>query len=49
MRNIGSFDPALLVHGQQAITLHGPIPIEGTATMTGEITAMSGACGLPPS
>ncbi len=40
MRNIGSFDPALLVHGQQAITLHRPIPVEGSVTIAGEITAM---------
>lgn len=40
MRNIGSFDPALLVHGQQAITLHRPIPVEGTISIDGEITAM---------
>lgn len=40
MRNIGSFDPALLVHGQQAITLHRTIPVEGSVTITGEITAM---------
>ena len=26
MRSIGSFNPALLVHGQQAVTLHRPIP-----------------------
>lgn len=40
MRNIGTFDPALLVHGQQAVTLHRPIPVEGAVTITGEITAM---------
>ena len=40
MGKIGTFDPAMLVHGQQAITLHRPIPVEGTVTLTGEITAM---------
>ena len=30
---IGTFNPALLVHGQQAVTLHRPIPVEGTATL----------------
>lgn len=40
MRDIGSFDRALLVHGQQAITLHREIPVEGSVTITGEITAM---------
>ena len=33
MGKIGSFNPALLVHGQQAVTLHRPIPVEGTATL----------------
>lgn len=40
MGNIGSFNPALLVHGQQSVTLHRPIPVEGTATVQGEVTAM---------
>jgi acyl dehydratase len=40
MRNIGSFNPAMLVHGQQAVTLHRPIPVEGTATIVGTLTAM---------
>ncbi len=38
--NIGSFNPALLVHGQQSVTLHRPIPVEGTATLRSEVTAM---------
>ena len=37
---IGSFNPALLVHGQQAVTLHRPIPVEGTATLVGRVVAM---------
>ncbi|HSJ91590.1 MAG TPA: MaoC/PaaZ C-terminal domain-containing protein [Ilumatobacter sp.] len=40
MGNIGSFNPALLVHGQQSVTLHRPIPVEGTATLVGEVVAM---------
>ena len=40
MGNIGTFNPALLVHGQQAVTLHRPIPVEGTATITSELVAM---------
>lgn len=40
MRNIGTFNPAMLVHGQQAVTLHGPIPVEGTVSVTGKIAAM---------
>ncbi len=40
MRSVGSFNPALLVHGQQAITLHQEIPVEGTVTLTAELTGM---------
>ncbi|MEJ7799317.1 MAG: MaoC/PaaZ C-terminal domain-containing protein, partial [Ilumatobacter sp.] len=40
MGKIGSFNPALLVHGQQSITLHRPIPVEGAATLQSEVTAM---------
>jgi acyl dehydratase len=40
MRNIGTFNPALLVHGQQAITMHKPLPVNGTASMQGRIVAM---------
>ena len=40
MGKIGSFNPALLVHGQQSVTLHRPIPVEGTATLESEITGM---------
>ncbi len=40
MRDIGTFNPALLVHGQQAVTLHRPIPVEGTVTITSELVAM---------
>jgi acyl dehydratase len=38
--SIGSFSPALLVHGQQSVTLHRPLPVEGTATIQGEVTGM---------
>lgn len=40
MANIGSFNPAMLVHGTQAVTLHRPLPADGTATVTSELTAM---------
>ena len=40
MGKIGSFNPALLVHGQQAVTLHRPLPVEGTVTLTSEITGI---------
>ncbi len=37
---IGSFNPAMLVHGQQSVTLHRPIPPEGSARITGRITGV---------
>ena len=40
MASIGTFNPALLVHGQQAVTLHRPIPVEGTASITSKLTDM---------
>jgi acyl dehydratase len=40
MGTIGSFNPALLVHGQQSVTLHRQIPVEGTATLQSEVTAI---------
>jgi len=40
MASIGDFDPALLVHGQQAITLESRIPVAGKVTISSEITAM---------
>ncbi len=38
--SIGSFNPAMLVHGEQAITVHGPIPVDGEVETVGEITAI---------
>jgi acyl dehydratase len=40
MGTIGSFNPALLVHGQQSVTLHRTLPVAGTATLQSEITAI---------
>ena len=40
LRSIGSFNPALLVHGQQAVTPHRPIPVAGTVTLRSKIVAM---------
>ena len=40
MRNIGTFNPAMLVHGSQSVTLHQPLPVAGKATVVGKITAM---------
>ena len=40
MRNIGNFNPAMLVHGQQAVTLHKPVPVEGSAKVVTRITGI---------
>ena len=40
MGKIGSFNPALLVHGQQSVTLHRPLPVEGKVTITSKITGI---------
>jgi acyl dehydratase len=45
--NIGSFNPAMLVHGEQSVRLHGSLPVEGTisavTTITGVYDKGSGA------
>jgi len=38
--SIGTFNPAMLVHGQEAIELHKPIPPEGTISTTSKITGI---------
>jgi acyl dehydratase len=40
LSEIGTFNPAMLVHGSQAITLHRPIPVEATATTQDKVVAM---------
>jgi acyl dehydratase len=40
MRDIGTFNPAMLVHGEQGIELHGPIPVEGKVRTVGRITGI---------
>jgi acyl dehydratase len=40
MSAIGTFNPALLVHGQQAVTLHRTIPPAGSATVTSKVADM---------
>ena len=39
-RNIGTYDPAMLVHGEQAIELHGPIPVTGRVLVTDRVTGV---------
>ena len=40
MGSIGTFNPAMLVHGEQGITLHREIPVEGELEAVGEITGI---------
>jgi acyl dehydratase len=40
LANIGTFNPAMLVHGEQAIELFGPLPVAGTVSTVGEITGI---------
>src|SRR5437764_5898110 len=40
MGRIGSFNPAMLVHGEQAITLHKPLPVSGTVTCVGKVVGI---------
>jgi len=48
MASIGDFDPAMLVHGEQAIRLHGEIPTKGTVSVTTRVAGMydKGSAGL---
>jgi acyl dehydratase len=38
--SLGSFDPAMLVHGEQGIELHGPIPCDGTVSTTSTVAGI---------
>src|SRR5580658_5367906 len=46
--SIGEFDPAMLVHGEQSIALHGEVPTKGTVSITTTVAGMydKGAAGL---
>jgi acyl dehydratase len=39
-RSLGTFDPALLVHAEQAFELHRPLPVAGTARTTTTVTGI---------
>jgi acyl dehydratase len=45
---LGDYDPAMLVHGEQSIRLHGGLPVEGTVSTTTTVAGMydKGAAGL---
>jgi len=40
MSEIGDFNFAMLVHGEQAIQVHKPIPVEGTVRTVSKVTAI---------
>jgi acyl dehydratase len=40
LRSVGTFNPAMLVHGTQAVTLHRELPVEGKATLTSALVAV---------
>jgi acyl dehydratase len=37
---LGDFDPAMLVHAEQAVELHRPLPVEGTVRTTSTVTGI---------
>lgn len=37
---VGTFNPALMVHGEQGISLAGPLPVEGTVSLTSRVAAI---------
>jgi acyl dehydratase len=47
-QRLGDYDPAMLVHAEQAIRLRGEIPTQGTVTTTTTVTGMydKGSAGL---
>jgi acyl dehydratase len=46
--SLGDYDPAMLVHGEQSIRLHGELPVAGTVSTTTTVAGMydKGAAGL---
>jgi acyl dehydratase len=36
----GKVNPAMIVHGEQAVRLHGPLPVTGSASLTSTLTAI---------
>lgn len=47
-QSIGDYDPAMLVHGEQGIRLHGEIPPAGTVSVASKVVGMydKGSAGL---
>jgi acyl dehydratase len=46
--SLGDFDPAMLVHGEQSIALHGELPTDGKIAITTKVAGMydKGSAGL---
>ncbi|MGH9063141.1 MAG: MaoC/PaaZ C-terminal domain-containing protein [Acidimicrobiales bacterium] len=40
LTGIGTFDPAMLVHGEQAVELAGPLPVDGCVRTTSEVVGI---------
>jgi acyl dehydratase len=40
LRGVGEFSLAQILHGEQTVTLHGALPVTGTATSTGYVSAV---------
>jgi acyl dehydratase len=40
LKAVGSFNPALLVHGEQGITLHRELPVQGRVRVTSTVTGI---------
>ena len=45
---IGTFNPAMLVHGEQGVFLHGPLPVEGRVRSVTKVTGIydKGSAGV---
>src|SRR5690349_6542765 len=39
-QSLGEFNRAMLVHAEQALTLHRPLPVEGTASITSKLAGI---------
>jgi acyl dehydratase len=39
-RSLGNFNPAALLHGEQAFSVNGPLPVEGTARTVSKVTGI---------
>jgi acyl dehydratase len=38
--SLGTFDPAMLVHAEQTVELHGPVPVDATVRTTSTLTGI---------